>query len=431
MSTNIFPYAQLAQKPTEQTWIAWIDEDIERANTTQTFTYRKRGSSDTFISINSERAEIITTGGKYKHEVFIEGLKPGTEYEGVIAGEKTVYFKTVPNRIWRTPFKFCSISDIHVDPKATAGMKTGEDFSEMRERNPFFLLIPGDIITWGNSSTNNNNNAEIAEFWLDFLKDHIQVLNGDNNNLIPLYVVPGNHEVGNSGWNGTGSVNPGDGLLQFFFSNIKTTDIEGTNFGSVTIPRLFQLIGLDTFSALPTTQGEWLEGVIRDDNYMHLTITHLPFFGGGEAYSNDLVHAALCRNNILPHILKNKSRSVMICGHNHLEKRTLPLKLVEEEPTNGNYLSLNGKGFLVEASVEDMDIIEFGEGYPKSTFINILSQWYLESITRGTNIGNNYYYIEITRDEITLEEVGFDNAGTRTNIFTSSKPGWKRLSIMV
>ena len=429
MSTNILPYAQLAQYPAKQMWVAWIDEDTSRANTSQTLAYRELGTSDTYISTNSTRTEIPTTGGKYKHEVFIDNLRPDTEYEGVINGEKSVYFKTFPSRIWRTSLKVCVVSDIHMDTRTSGGMQNGSEMAEIRHKNPSALLIAGDIVTWGNSSTQNATETQIVTDWLTFFSDHVQELNGESADLIPLYIVPGNHEVGNNTWDGTGNVYPDDGFLQFFFSNIKSVDVTETNYGSVHLPRVLQIIGLDTHSSHAPTQGEWLPSVLRTDNYAHLSILHNGFFPGGSRVAEDIVNSGRFRKEISHQLARLKTKSFAFSGHIHTEKRTVPMRWVVEEPSSGSYFDLEGNGYLIESNQEEMGIIEFGEGY--RTNRSILTGWYLDFSNGDDDDKNPFFFVEISKDTIKIDEVRFREGGERNNTFTSSRPMVGRQSLMV
>jgi 3',5'-cyclic AMP phosphodiesterase CpdA len=426
MTVNIFPYAQLAKRPTTQMWVGWIDKDTSRNDDPQILKYRIQGSDDDWQEKTSSPVAIPTTD-YYKHEVFINGLRSGTTYEVEIAGEKECTFKTLPSRVWRSELTICVISDIHIDTRTTGGMRDGEEMEELADQEPDALIIGGDIVTWGNSSTENATEIEIVADWVMFFDDHIDNLNkGDK--LIPLFVIPGNHEVGNNTWDGTGSVDPTDGFLQFFFSNVKEVDVIGQNYGTVDIPNLLQIIGLDTQSAYAGVQAEWLSSKIRTDNLVQITTLHNGFFTGGNRNANDEAHAGLLRQEVSHIIARSNTTSIAFSGHVHTEKRTEPLRWVGDEPSSGNYFTLDN-GYLVSGTDEDFDIIEFGEGYRNNR--SAKSEWYLDYASGSNDSNNAFFIVKITTEDIEVTMARIDSEFTIEKIYSANRVPIARKALMV
>ena len=127
-------------------------------------------------------------GGKYIHEIAVNGLEPYTEYVYTVGDGFNTYqgtFKTALEKNDDTTFKFAYLADTQVS-NASNAKALGATLAEVNNMNPDFVYLAGDV-------TDKNNNEAQWE-WL-FNNDGLYAAGGEEmfaNSLIA--VTQGNHD---------------------------------------------------------------------------------------------------------------------------------------------------------------------------------------------------------------------------------------------
>lgn len=127
-------------------------------------------------------------GGKYIHEIAVNGLEPYTEYKYTVGDGFNTYdgtFKTALAKNDETTFTFAYLADTQVS-NASNAKALGATLAKVNEKNPDFVYLAGDV-------TDTNNNESQWE-WL-FNNDGIYATGGEDmfaNSLIA--VTQGNHD---------------------------------------------------------------------------------------------------------------------------------------------------------------------------------------------------------------------------------------------
>ncbi|MFO8114016.1 MAG: metallophosphoesterase [Halorubrum sp.] len=404
-SDLVSPYYNLAADPTSQSLIYWIDERDGADGGEQTFAYGTDPS-------DPSRQETVTgtavpeKNGIYRYAVDLTGLSDGTTYHGEIREGgttlKSVEWRTLPAALPDVGLDIALYSDIHIDNGD--GMSDPSDVVPVREEDPDLILFGGDYITWGDGSTNNRSDEEVVDWWLDLFREWYGTL--DENRLHPVLPIPGNHEVGNHSWDGTGSVNPGQGVFQFFYGNPRSLDPAGENYGQVTVGDYLQLLALDTHSAYPADVGAWLSGAIDQSVRCTIPFHHSPLLtGGNRRVPEDDDLQRLLRDEWLRTLWEDDSVLCHFAGHIHLREYTVPYTVVETEPASGDYIPLDGgaDGYLVEDTDGVDGVMQFGTGYRGNRSHD--DEWFTDYIAEQ----NQFYSLTLTSSQLTVREL--DPAG--------------------
>lgn len=406
MTSNLHPYHQLAEDPTSEAYIAWVDADTSRADHNQSFEYREKGTDDEWEAVDAEKIEIPEGNGEYKHEVFIDGLDSDTIYEGTILcddGFKSVEFKTLPSRLWRDELTIVNLSDIHL----TGGYFTDEtEMDELAAENPDIFLFSGDLVH--NAETNNTN----ANGWIDFFSDYYSRL--DDDLLVPMAMSVGNHEVEQplvEDLYDIGSQDPTLNYFQIFFSNVKDLDPQGENFGVINIGNYLQIFILDTMSAVPIKVRNWIDDTkpLAENVLATIAIHHQPILAGGQRTSDDVTRREALRDELGSILGKNDTIKFSFGGHVHLEKQTKPWTVVDEEPSGSDYLELKDgdEGYIVIADSINEGITEFGDGYRNGR--TEWDKWYLEYSDSPSDDDGQFEVLTVTQDELKAKSKRFNN----------------------
>jgi hypothetical protein len=419
----INPYAQLASDPTSQIYISWIDEG-SNLGATQTLEYREVGKPD-YTNVTDNGVAIPNGGGNYKYEVFLTTLTPNTEYEGNIkTGEDTVAirFKTLPTRLWRTEVKVFLLSDIHIDDRTPGGMQNGSEMLEVNALTPDVLVINGDIVTWGyEGNPSGNTMTTTASEWVDFFSEHINALNGENNYLVPIIISPGNHEVGNRFFTGSGSTSPSAGFVQFFFSNVKDIEPVGKNYGKFSFGNYLDILCLDSHSAETSEVKEWVQNNLTDDTHTTITFQHNPMFPAGSRVSEDLTLSENMRNDYGRLLLKSPTVKVCFGGHLHVNKTTKALTTVSSEPSGSDFFSLGDGDYVVSAQEGDTALVEYGEGYRNNLNFISGSLWYLDTSLEDDDTYNVGYLLTLNKDNLRVETWRFRDDFVKDEAYVSER----------
>lgn len=407
MTSNLYPYSQLAEDPTSEIYIAWIDADTDRADHEQSLEYREKGTDEDYKEVDADKVEIPEGSGEHKHEVHLTDLESNTVYEANILcdnGFKSVEFKTMPTRLWKEELTMVNQSDVHIT--STVSMDDETEMDDLADEEPDIYLFTGDLIHNAEVSSENTNG------WIEWFRDYYSRLHEDL--LIPIVFSVGNHEVGlpdPDELDDPDSQDPTVNYFQLFFSNIKDLDPNGENFGIIEIGNYLQIFIIDTMSAVPIQIREWIDenqplsGNVLTTIPMH----HQPILAGGERTSDDVERREALRDELASILADNPTVKFSLGGHIHLEKRSKPWTVVDEEPSD-DYLSLKDgdEGYLVEADSDEEGITEFGDGY--RNLRDEWDKWYLEySINDGMDDAQ-YEVIKVSQEEVDIEVKRFNSS---------------------
>ncbi|APX98549.1 FN3 domain-containing metallophosphoesterase family protein [Natronorubrum daqingense] len=383
---DVHPYALLPEDPTTEAIISWIDQrsDDDRHDE-QTLEYGT-GPDNLEHTAESDGEEFAENSDILRFEVSLDDLESDTEYHAQIvcdSGETVdgISFRTLPDDLSDADdgLNIIVTSDIHIDKE----MEDDEAMQDLADQDPDMLLIAGDVVSNGYEESD-----EIEDYWLDFWDNYMEHINEDF--LVPMMMVPGNHEVGNgSGWDGSGSVEPDAGYFQFFFTNTVDLDPTGENYAEVTISDYLQVIGLDTHSAEIDDTAAWLEDNINTDVDMVLPFHHCPILAGGSRSSSDDDLEENLREAWAPIYADAGNVYASFSGHIHVRKRTKRWTVVDEEPDDGDYTELDD-GYIVE---DENGIVEFGDGMRSNRSVN--DDWYLET---SDDDEEQFYSLTIEQD---------------------------------
>lgn len=411
MMTGMYPYTMIAEDPTTQVLLSWIDERDSADGSEQTMAINGETVTTTGELIPASDA-IDGCDGAYRYagEV-IDGLSPGTEYAVEINGETVGTTFTLPDS-WDGyedgQMRLVLTSDWHIEGRNDY-KHDPEDVQHMADHEPHVFVFFGDYIT-----SSFNMEAEDAAEWLRLFREYYyDHLYDDGDRLMPAFHLPGNHEVGNHHWVGDDrNVDPQTGYFQFFFESPTYLDPAGTNFGAVTVGDYLQLVGLDTHSArLDTDTTPWLEGGVLDDTVDHIiAVQHAALLPGGDRRHTDFEYGEKMLDAFGDRYYQQDNLRAVFAGNVHSLKKTHPWKITDEEPAGEPgeaYIELNGGEYVALAEDDDpLAVVEFGDGYnPNRWDPDVAEKWYL---ARSSKTGAHY---DLTLSEDRYEVNEIDTAG--------------------
>lgn len=421
MTESVHTYANLTLDPTSSIRIYWIDERDDADGSELTFAYGTDASDPSETVTTDEAEPVPEKTGIFRYAVEPDGLDPDSTYFGQIMDEEdvleTVEWKTLPLTLPDDGITIVVYSDIHIDTSWAMGEPS--DMEPVRDEDADLVLFVGDYITWGDGTTDNRDPEEVVDWWLDLFRDWYGTLNEDR--LHPVLPVPGNHEVGNHSWDGTGSVNPDEGHFQFFYGYPASLDPVGENYGTITIGDYLRLFALDTHSADPGEVTEWLGDVVDETDPVRCTIPyhHSPTMSAGLRQDADDDLQQRLRDEWSRILWDHDPVVCHFSGHIHLREYTVPWEIVDDEPDGDDYFSLDGgaNGYLQAVDdVDDGGMIEFIGGYHSQR------SWEDDWFSAYQAQENQFYSLTLT--ESTLEVRQLDGVGNEyeSHVFDVTEP---------
>lgn len=366
----VYPYALLQPNPTTAVGISWIDATGDGGET-QTVRY---GLLDHELTDHESDAgrRLASTDDVYIYHTQLTGLEPASRYAVEIESSETLAheFETLPAE--QPDSVRIGVTSDHHPWREGIGMATvgrGPAVMEMFGELEFDLIIsPGDWLTNAFDGTPSD-----ADDWLRWWADYGRPM--DHSKLHPRFVVPGNHEIAKHiphTWNGRKAdwdgelLAPDAGHFQQFYPNLRELEPVGENYGSITIGDYLQLIALDSYSAFPADQTEWLAETIDDTVDHCIPVHHTPLLPGASRGGDELnqtVREAWARP-----LYDAETTSFSIVGDNHCRKYTSPWCVVETEPEHDSWLDLGGDSYLVvdETDADPRRMYEYGDGWPNA-----------------------------------------------------------------
>lgn len=407
--TDIYPYSVLAEDPTTEAVISWVDDRDAADGSEQTLDHDQG-------AVSATGEEVPESDGVYKYEVEIGGLSPDTDYSGVIDGEAEIDWRTLPESIDGDSVNVVIVSDLHMD-RDSDSMADPEPMEHLEAEDPDIFLVIGDTVSNGEETDEQN-----TEGWIEFWRDYMGILNDER--LRPMIQVPGNHDVGNhGGWTGSTeqSVDPDAGYFQFWYKNPPDLDPVGKNYASITVGDYLQILALDSFSEYPVELGDWLDEQIDESVNHIIPINHSPMFPGGFRVSSDDDLQERLRNYIAPHFYDADNLLTHFCGHIHLRKRSVSWSIVDDEPGHDDYFELededgNTTGYVVKNPDQYVRrVVEIGDGWPTDRDPDM--DWYLDY----TNEKNQFYSVTVDSDSIQYRELDQDGRELERRTFTHDR----------
>ena len=375
--TNIYPYPWLHPSPSDSVLFGILvdndmggDRDITFAGETQTIT----------------PDAVPTRDDAYYYVGEWTGLNSDTVYELEVDG-KTWDYRTLPLSLDERNVEVMEISDTHVnqvdrDLDDDRYMNTADEWESLRWEGVDLVMVGGDFIdqNYANFSESGSERwVEVGEIVLSAMVD------ADNGGVLrPIFYVPGNHEVDNSNWDGSGSTNDGEDT-HFAFFNVSQRDyIEplDSNYGAVTIlDGDVQLVGIDSHSTEVGETGDWFGDVLDEDATATLFVTHSPLFSNQERLGNDPDLQENLRDELFADIVGHEPLRFGFAGHIHNHHVTLPLELVDEAETSES-ISVP-EGDIVEADEIGKDtFVEWGDGQAYWDDRDSFGEWFVRDYER-------------------------------------------------
>lgn len=375
--SDVIPYSNLAEDPTTEAVVYWIDDREEAEGSEHTLHYGESDGDYTESVADDSPREVPELPSTYLYVVVITDLDPDTRYYAEIRdGDnalETCQWVTLPESLDSRDVTIAISSDWHKDVDGETYMNDPEDIDVIWDEDPDISLFAGDYLTGADDQS-----KEIAEEWIGIFRDYYRRYNDEE--LVHILAIPGNHEVGNHQWDGklVESVSPDEGYIQFFYGHPRLLDPVGKNYGQVTIGDYAQVLALDTHSEYPPRVGDWLW--IQDGVPFCIPFQHEGFVQMGERDSNDL------RKNVRDSWFKKFYEADNVYfwqhGHVHTEGKTVPLKYTEDEPADDEYKELSD-GYMVEAETLEDGIIGLGEGWRKDR--SLRDEWYIDRVQGEQN----------------------------------------------
>ena len=251
-----------------------------------------------------------------RHTATIKGLRPATRYQYQVTSAQddstsTGEFGTAPMPGAQTAFSFCVISDAH-NTHSTAAQT-------LSQRNPAFIVIDGDFIDDNGAKWNN---------WIKFFDSARPYTQ-----KTPIVPVMGGHDIA-----------PADNFRALF-----ALDEPGEMFPNTqacyytTVYGNVRSIVLDTYvdDSAMAGQLQWLEQVLKKNtSEWTLAYFHEPVFAAGSRGIMD-------DTSRLVDLFERYGVDIVVCGHNHIYERMLPIGPKGKKPVHYVTINTNGGKFRV------------------------------------------------------------------------------------
>ncbi|WP_234567660.1 InlB B-repeat-containing protein [Rhodohalobacter sp. 614A] len=414
LETDIYVYALAAPDLTSEIFINWIDDSNDANGATQTLRYGTGSQFNKSISVTGKR---IPHSDAWLYSAEVTNLNSDTEYSGRVYTTETKYtdlihFETLrENLSGSSKVRIAFMSDIHIDedqsdPNAPSGnpVNSMNDPSKMgyvEKKNIDVLCIAGDVVSYGYRMDETRTKQYIG-----FFKNHIHTYLNDEK-LIPLFVVPGNHEVGFP-LRGEGDFTkptPEAGYFQLFFNNLYETT--GYNFGTARAGNYLQLMGLDMFSSTPEVQKDFFDDEVKSSVSSVIPFFHSPLLEGGKRSDEDVEYSDRIRKQLAPSFANQNNIYSYFTGHIHLKFRSKPWNVIETTSPPSRSLSLGNNKYLVVDESRNR-LVEFGQGYrsKRQPYTSDDKTWYIDdaSVSRY----NVFFTVTLQNGKHVVTEYNFD-----------------------
>lgn len=418
---SVYPYALLQPNPTTEIGVSWID-DTGNGGDTQTVAYGTKENKHDQIE-NDDGEQVINSEQSYVYHTTLTGLEPATRYDIKIESSESIEhsFETMPEEMPHLA-SFAATSDHHPWREGIGMAAVGRGPAVMEELGQLefdMILSPGDALTHVQSGSNSD-----ADDWLTWWSEYACAM--DQETLHPRFRIPGNHEVAQNisqTWNGRkqdwddSDLTPNAGHFHQFFPNIQELEPIGQNYGAVTVSDYLQIVGLDTYSAFPANQTDWLDDIVDESVDHCIPVFHAPLLPGANR-GDDEINKTI-RNEWAKILYELENASFTIVGDNHCRKYTYPWQVVDSEPSHEEFFDLNGDGYLVvdDTETDPCRMYEYGDGWPIARDDNPTDgegntvTWYLEYNEFTDLTDSNFHTIDISNTDEYVQVREWDQWG--------------------
>ncbi len=336
----------------------------------------------------------------------VNGLFPLTEYVWSFEGQTAEHkVRTLPGAMPRGGITVTVASDLHIEANVSS-MASPEEMDIIAAQSPDVMLLTGDLANTFRETFGSSNGG----WWVKLATDYLTRISTDH--LVPILVSPGNHDVGNHQWDGTGEI-PQDGTyFQFFFPN--AFNITGHNYAAITCGDYLQLLNIDTHSTTVSDTAEWAPGAIDPNIPFCLPFHHSPLFAADIRGSNDPQLQAYLREALFESFFEAENIKFGVCGHIHTRTLSKPLGVVDVQPASEDYLTL-GSRWIVEVEGGHLEV---GQGYRTGRGGGNQLPWFLQ---QANNNQKNFQVVSVNRGSVTLDVLLDTGQSTFTNTWVTSK----------
>ena len=392
--TDIYPYGLIAEDPATEAVICWADDRDGADGSSQTLDWDDGSAS-------SDGELVPESDDAYLYSVTIDGLDEDTGYSGTIDGEESVEWQTLPTDA-SSEITILLAADFHSNQTSGIRVDSAEKMRPLANQDPDVFVFGGDLVENTDEVT-----AEHTEDYLHWWEN----LYGEFDRLVPMFIVPGNHEVGGAEtYDGSSPMPADNGYFQFWFKNPVELDPDGLNYGAVTIGDYIQLVGLDTHSADIEDSGEWLTDTLDESVDYCVPFQHAPLLPGGFRSDADEDLMERLRDSWAEHLITAPNVYASFSGHIHVRKRTNSVGFDLDNAPDSIELD---EGYIVPDG--EGSLIEYGDGY--RTGRPLIDEWYLRYRTSNAH----FYTIDIDESFMTVTERDGEGRVNRRDYFGASE----------
>ena len=400
---TIFGYRLFLADPTTEIMVVWVDTSFGADGSQHTLRY---GTDSSNLSQSQQATGLqIPQRDEYIYSVKLQGLSADTRY--YLRVETPDGFKnltphdTFPTTVPAEGIRYLITSDLHIELD-NVGIASPSELNSMASEGAKALLMVGDLVENHAWSFDNYNGGA----WIHIMKNYMSVID------LPMLHLPGNHDVGNNTWDGTGSVNPDQNYYRIFFPNTAEIAPLGKNYGSSVFGDYLKVVGLDTHSEFPEDSRSFVENELADVNVRMIFPLHHSTIVYGERSNPDYDLQERLRNAWMKSFLTSPRVYASYCGHIHNRSLSNPLIYTVSDPQTSESFALldsqgNPDGWAIVGANGHR---EFGQGWATGRVND--PHWALEY----SESANQYFLLDITED--TAEVTEKDNSGTTLNTET-------------
>lgn len=285
--------------------------------------YREVGKSDWTTRLASSKTP---SGYLTVRRTTLQNLKPGHSYEFRIDDATESYaFKTL-SADSKAPLNFAIGGDVY---RSFALYKKMMD--TVAKKSPQFVILGGDIAYTLRSPYFIHTKRFELKRWHTFFNEWSKRMVDRDGYLIPLVIVPGNHDV-----NGPPTSHITRDTLYYDFVPLQ---VEGRTYSAVDFTPLFSLFILDTGHGAPVegAQTEWLSKALKERESVPLKIAVYHEAAYPAYYLPDSRNSKKMRRYWTP-LFDEYHLNLAFENDNHTYKRTHPIKNQQIDPSGTLYL---------------------------------------------------------------------------------------------
>ena len=324
----LFLFSCLGASEPEAIWLTWqkcpetsmiIHWLTSKEETSDRIEFRQK-EAEGWFQAEGEKIAVPDGDPYWIHAINLEGLEPNSLYEFKV-DKKSYFFKTAPTHL-KQPLTFVVGGDIYHD-----SVSTFENMNRIvAKQDPLFIVVGGDLAY----ADRKKNGREDFERWRTWLVSNTQTLVAQDGRLIPLLPVIGNHEV-----IGSGLQKPSKAKL--FYRLFALSEDQGYRSVYFCAGLEFYLLDSNHTHKVSGSQAKWLQEGLKANKEMRYKFAayHVPAYPAFRSLNKATSREIRCHWS--PIFEKNKLTAAFE-HHDHLYKRSYPIKNQKVDPTGVLYL---------------------------------------------------------------------------------------------